>query len=93
MTTLDHLRRRYVAAAHAVQAGTKIVNAETDAMDCRIGLNVQMAEFGGLCELLVSKGVFTEDEMMDAITAGLLREKERLEHEIAGAGGAKVTLV
>lgn len=83
--------QRYYDAAHAVQAGTKMT--ETDAMDCRIGLNVQMAEFGGLAKLLIDKGLITLDEYEDAMVAGVEREKARLEAELSKRTGAKIVLV
>jgi hypothetical protein len=83
-------RDRYYAAAHAVQAGTK-VGPPTSVMDCRIGLNVTKAEAGGLAKLLIDKGVFTEDEYAEAMIWGVLREKERMEAELSKYG-PKVTL-
>ena len=82
---------RYLRAAHAVQAGTKMT--ETSAMDCRIGLNVALAEMGGFVELLIAKGLFTEAEYVEAITKGVEREKARLEQELFEKTGAKITLV
>lgn len=95
----DEQSARCYAAGHAVQAGTKMLSGEggineTSAIDCRIGLNVQMAEFGGLCQLLIEKGVLTSDEVAEAMIAGLIREKERMEDKLSALyGGAKITLV
>ena len=83
--------QRYYAAAHAVQAGTKM--GETSAMDCRIGLNVQMAETGGLAKLLIEKGVFTEYEYTEAMIWAVEAEKARLEAELTAKTGVKITLV
>jgi hypothetical protein len=91
---------RYYDAAHAVQAGTKLdVDYAWDAtpegraaMDCRIGLNVSMAEAAGLVELLIAKGLITEPEYTEAITLALEREKARLEAELAVRFGHPVVL-
>jgi hypothetical protein len=84
MTPDQH--REYFALAHAIQAGTKMearvnrhyVRPEM-AVDIRIGLNVQMAEYSGLVLLLVRKGLVTKEEMAEAILAGLRNELARLE--------------
>lgn len=86
----EEQQRRYEAAAHAVQAGTKM--GETSAMDCRIGLNIQMAEFAAFGELLMAKGLITEEEYCEAMITGLEREKARMEKALS-RGGMKITLV
>lgn len=98
----DEEHKRYMAAAHAVQTGTKHVahtrhlGADRGELqryiDNRTGLNCVMAEFAGLTKLLVDKGVITAVEFYASIAEGLEREKERLEEEIAGGNGSKITL-
>ena len=87
---------RSLAAAHAVQAGTKTLNPDfrPGEMDCRIGLNVSKAEMGGFAELLIAKGVITRDEYVEAMIKGCEDEKARMEDELSTKyGGNKFTLV
>ena len=73
----DDQSGRYRRAAHAVQTATKMLanliygEASKDYVDNRTGLNIQMAEFGGLLDLLVRKGVITELERDETLIAAL----------------------
>lgn len=75
---------RYQAAAHAVQSALAAVlgalgpkAAGADPKHLRTGLNLVMADHGSLADLLIRKGVITEEEYLEAIAAGTEREAER----------------
>lgn len=86
---------RYYAAAHAVQAGTKALNhlEPTNPVDCRIGLNVTMAEFSTVTQLFVSKGLITLDELYETLIKANEAEKARMEERLTKYYGSKFTLV
>ncbi len=93
-------QERYVAAAHAVQSGVK-ADMETDTSGhaggtvpkhLRVGLNNVMSDHGSLADLLIRKGVFTEDEYLNAIADGIEREQARYEQFLTARFGSKVTL-
>lgn len=92
---------RYVAAACAVQSGVK-ADMETDPNQnsqgastpkhLRTGLNNIMSDHGSLAALLIAKGIFTEDEYLEAIAAGTEREQARYEQLLTERFGCPVSL-
>ena len=93
----DDQSGRYRRAAHAVQTATKMLanliygEASKDYVDNRTGLNIQMAEFGGLLDLLVRKGVITELERDETLIAALENEVQRHKVWIAEKMGGAAT--
>jgi len=86
-------RERYMRAAHCVQAGSKIVaHRNGEHPESRTGINLAMRDHASIVELLVAKGVITEDEYHKALADGAEAEVRRLEHEL-GSSGTKITLV
>lgn len=102
MSDVETFKARYVAACHAVQSGVAMEIQRKDQVktldnrfkDVRTGLNVAMADAGAIATLLISKGVFTEEEMWAALANGAEREKARLEDELTKdfGGNTKITL-
>jgi hypothetical protein len=90
------LNDHYMRHAHAVQSGVAALLEmdETYATpkDMRTGIDCSKADMGGLVELLIQKGIFTDIEYMEAIVASMSRERERLEKDIGERLGRKVTL-
>lgn len=84
---------RYWRAAHCVQAGSKMVAARSgEHPQSRTGINMAMRDHASIVELLVAKGVITQDEYMKALADGAEAEVRRLETEL-GSEGTTVTLV
>lgn len=88
---------RYYALAHAMQSGVAMMMnydpTVTEPKHLRVGINEALLEQSALGELLIAKGLITEDEYMDAMIAGLEKEVRRYEETISfHLGGAKVTL-
>lgn len=103
MTQIDDLHRRYLAAAHAVQAGvqmelnddppTRSGSAASPKM-LRTGINLAMVEHGALARLLIKKGIITNEEYMEELVAGVEDEQRQYEERLSKRfGGKKITLV
>jgi hypothetical protein len=79
------LRARYEAAAHAVQSAIKFLMylgyKATDPKHMRVGIDMGKADHGALVRLLIEKGVFNEDEYLQAVAEGAEREaREMTQH-------------
>ncbi len=90
------VKERYVAAAHAVQAGIA-TEMEYDPTfvgpkHLRVGIDTAKAEQGGLAALLIAKGVFTEEEYVLAMVEAMEREKARWEDHVSKRFGQQITL-
>lgn len=103
MATLEELNRRYMVAAHAVQAGvqmelnddppTRSGSAASPKM-LRTGVNMAMVEHGALARLLIKKGLITHEEYMEELVAGVEEERRLYEERLSARfGGKKITLV
>lgn len=96
MSKLDELHARYMAALHGVQTGIeykrqydrKFVNEK----HMRTGIDSAHISQAAVVRLLIVKGVFTEDEYMEALAIEAEAEKSRLEIELSAHYGAKITL-
>jgi hypothetical protein len=92
----DELFQEYVRHAHGVQAGVGM-KLELDptfgtAKDIRTGLDTSKADQGGLVNLLIVKGVFTDVEYMEAIVTSMKQERRRWEEEISQTLGTDTVL-
>lgn len=88
--------QRYVAAAHAMQSGvaTKMgyYTKDVEPKSLRVGINSAMVEHAALAQLLMSKGIITEEEYLEAIAAGMEREAELYRAELSEHYGTNITL-
>lgn len=87
---------RYLASGHAVQSGVKF-DHETGSEDgspkyLRTGINMAMSDQAGLVRLLISKGIFTEEEYYEAIANSAEQEVKRYEALLSGKMGKPVKL-
>lgn len=86
-------RARYDRAVHCIQAGSKLVAARNgEHPQSRTGINIAMRDHASLVHLLVTKGVITEAEYMQAMADGAETEVRSLEEQLSG-GGTKIKLV
>ena len=104
--TREEKLQRYADLCHAVQSGIAwvIATENPDVLDVnadpnlrahkhlRVGIDVTKADQGALQELLVKKGIITDEEMMDALVAGMEREKALYEDKLSRHFGRKITL-
>jgi hypothetical protein len=87
----------YHDLAHAMQSGVAAKmglepGGETTPKHLRVGINAAMCDSAAIARLLIEKGIITESEYMDAITAEMAREVARYEAWLTERTGAKVTL-
>jgi hypothetical protein len=92
----DKLFQEYLRHAHGVQAGVGM-KLELDptfgtAKDIRTGVDASKADMGGLVNLLITKGVFTDVEYMEAVAASMKQEHQRWEEEISQMLGTDTVL-
>ena len=90
-------RDRYLALAHAIQSGVamelELGSQAGNSKHLRTGLNMALCERGALMELLIEKGIITEDEYWDSILTVLEREVANTEERLSTMlNGAKVHL-
>lgn len=92
-------QQRYTAAAHAMQSGVAM-DMETDTHSqgattpkhMRVGVNSALVDSAALAELLISKGVITEAEYLEAMATGMEREAKRYEEILSRRFGKPITL-
>lgn len=94
--SLDADRRRYEAAAHAMQSGVatsmNFDGAGTEPKHLRVGINAAMSDQCGLAKLLIAKNVFTEAEYVAALADAMEAEARRYEAELTRRLGRPVSL-
>jgi hypothetical protein len=97
---------RYKALCHAVQTGIgwEIAAENPECFDInadpnlrahkhlRVGIDVTKSDQGSLVTLLIAKGLITDAEYLDAIIAGLEREKAMYEQVLSARWGKAITL-
>jgi hypothetical protein len=93
---MEAAKQRYLAAAHAVQSGVmakmKHDKSFVSRKQMRTGIDCQKADMEGLVTLLISKGIISEVEYMEALAVSMERERQRWEQEISNLVGTPVTL-
>jgi hypothetical protein len=91
-------KRRYNKALHAVQSGVKVLLDKgadfASPKHLRVGLNSAFVNDAAMARLLISKGVFTEDEYVRAIADEMEREQAAITKEVNQAYGSdgRITL-
>lgn len=81
-------RDRYTAAAHAMQTAVRLMierlgpeGAGADFKHNRVGINTAHRDHASLAQLLIRKGVITEEEYLEAMAVGMEQEAEWLANE------------
>lgn len=90
-------RFELVAAQRAMQAGVALEMSIGEAENCepkhlRVGVNNALCDVAAIARLMIEKGLFTEEEYVDALTAEANREVERYEQSLSQELGKKVRL-
>lgn len=95
---MSDVTERYMKAIHAMQTG---VAAEmnipstapaTSPKHLRVGVNSALINDAAVARLLIAKGVFTEEEYLNAVADEAEREKAIYEERLSKAYGRPVTL-
>jgi hypothetical protein len=95
MPITDDQKVRYYRAGHRVQSAVKFMLENDQQMgtpkDLRTGLDLRASDMKGLAYLLIAKGVFTEDEYIEAVIKAAVEEGDRYEAEAEKLTGVKIT--
>lgn len=96
MTTNQSPQARIEAAQHAMQSGVamkmQIEPGETEPKHLRVGINAAMVGNAAAVQLLIAKGVITEEEYFTALADGMEREKRLYEQFLTQYFEKPVTL-
>jgi hypothetical protein len=91
MAAIDEDRERYFRAAHAMQSGVAADQAmgsdDGSPKHLRTGVNSALTNQAGLVNLLIAKGVFTEEEYVKAIADEMEAEVKRYEDRLSEGRG------
>ena len=89
-------QERYHAAAHAMQTGVameiNLGSRNTEPKHLRTGINTAHADIGSMALLLITKGLITEAEYLEAIADGMEREAKSYEDRLSDRYGKNITL-
>jgi hypothetical protein len=91
------LRNKYMALQHSMQCGVKYSQesgAEPEtSKDTRVGINTAMSDHGALVDLLVRKGVITDEEIAEAMIDYMQQEVDRYRDKLKLVYGADINLI
>src|ERR1700677_3493094 len=97
---------RYMKLAHAVQTGVAMtlaidhpevadINSNQNLREhkhLRTGIDTSKSDHGALVKLLIEKGIFTQDEYLDALLIMIQQEKEAYERKLSVHFGKQINL-
>lgn len=90
------LRERYLVACHAMQSGVAFImnkeSAETDAKHLRVGINSALANANGLADLLIKKGLISEEEYYESMAEAMEKEVATYEARAKASLGSEGTV-
>lgn len=96
MSSTEENTRRYADAMHAVQSGVaaqmEVDGSPTTPKHLRVGVNSALIASSALAELLVQKGIITEDEYFEVLAEGAEAEKALYEKWLSEHYGQSITL-
>lgn len=94
--TIEEDHKRYAKAAHAMQTGVAYVMdkepAETTPKHLRVGVNSAMVDASAVAKLLISKGIFTEEEYVKAIADAMEAERDLYQDRVNRLFGTPGTI-
>lgn len=79
---------RYIAAGHRIQTAIAILMERdpsyraTEVKHIRTGIDMSKSDAAGLANLLIAKGVFTEEEYIEAIAKAAEDEADSYEKQV-----------
>lgn len=93
---LDELYKEYMLECHRMQSGVLFMMQQSDfcsPKNLRVGVNVALSGHGALIELLIEKGIFTEEEYVEKMLIFMKSEADNLAKELQGDSQTKVALI
>lgn len=95
--SLNEKKQRYQQLMRAMQSGVaaslELGSDEATPKHLRVGVNAAMSEQGALASLMIEKGLFTEEEYLDALIEYAEREVDRYERMLSERTGSNVSLL
>lgn len=93
--SIDDLKRRFDKAMHAMQSGVAYSKDKYDQepKHLRVGVNNALRLISSVSNLLVAKGLITEDELWRAIAEGAEAEARGYEDLLTAQYGREVKLL
>lgn len=88
--TEQEFQSKYHSLAHAITQDMGI--SPDNFKHLRVGVNMALVDSGALMKLLVDKGVITQEEVWEALIAGLEAEVERYRSLLSERTGAIINL-
>ena len=96
MSAPDDDMGRYLDAGHAVQSGVamehELGGTDGSPKHLRTGINMALVGQAAIARLLIDRGIFTEDEYLEALADEAEREVARYEARLSAKTGTRVTL-
>lgn len=92
---ISELAAEYQQLAHAMQSGVAAemhFTKQTEPKHLRVGVNSALVDASSLARLLISKGLITELEYVEAIRDGMAEEVKRYEQRLSEHYGRTVRL-
>jgi len=92
MTSFEEKKERYKQLMHAMQTGVAATMplegdlGETSPKHLRVGVNSARCETSALVNLLIAKGITTQEEFLDYLIAVLENEVESYEKKLSKDG-------
>lgn len=92
--TLAEKALKYQSLAHALQSGIEYNRDQTekDPKHLRVGINVAHSDHAALVNLLIAKGLFTQDDYFDYLIEQLEKEVQSYEEMLSAQYGANIKL-
>lgn len=92
--TVDELKAKHIALCHAMQSGVAYNHdtADQTPKHLRVGVNSALISVAALGELMVSKGLITEQEYWQSLVDGMAKEVADYEGELTKQYGKPVKL-
>jgi hypothetical protein len=94
--SLEEVKKDYRRNAHRMQAGVAYKmnydSSETSPKHLRVGINSALSDQAALAELLIQKGIISQDEYVRAIAGQMKKEADNYELEIQSKLGPNVKL-
>lgn len=96
-TKLEKLYARYRTAMHGMQSGVAMEmevsqDSGTTPKHLRVGVNSALVDSSALASLLMKKGLFTEEEYLEALALGAEKERDEYQRKLSTLLGRVVTL-
>jgi DNA polymerase I-like protein with 3'-5' exonuclease and polymerase domains len=96
MSKIQEYQQRYLNAAHAMQTGVATVlgynGSSATPKHLRVGVNSAMVETSTLAQLLMEKGVFTDEEYFQKLALTMEAEVTKYQDEIKNHTGTEVDI-